>query len=80
MLKRILVGLGNVEQSEKAVNQAIALCRQHGAELTAVTVVDHRSLENVGPVPIGGGEAATQLRKHRLKVARDVIEKDNLAM
>ncbi len=75
MLKRILVGLGDVEHSEMAVREAIDLCQRHGAELTAVTVVDHRSLENVGPVPIGGGEAAKELREHRLKLARDVIER-----
>jgi nucleotide-binding universal stress UspA family protein len=75
MLKRILVGLGDVEHSARAVRQAIDLCKLHEAELTAVTVVDHRSLENVGPVPLGGGAAAKELREHRLKLARDVIEK-----
>lgn len=75
MIKRILVGLGDVEHSETAVRQAIELCKLHDAELTAVTVVDHRSLDNVGPVPIGGGEAAKELREHRLELARDVIEK-----
>jgi len=72
MIKRILVGLGDVEHSAIAVRQAVELCRRHGAELTAVTVVDHRRLDNVGPVPIGGGAAARELREFRLRLTREV--------
>ena len=75
MIKRILVGLGDADHSITAVRQAIDLCKRHGAELTAVTVVDHRGLENVGPIPIGGGAAAQGLRDHRYQLTRDIIEK-----
>jgi nucleotide-binding universal stress UspA family protein len=75
MIKRILVGLGDVQHSANAVRQAIDLCQRHDAELTAVTVVDHRGLDNVGPVPIGGGAAAQELRDYRYKLTRDVIER-----
>jgi nucleotide-binding universal stress UspA family protein len=74
MIKRIMVGLGDAEHSENAVRVAIDLCQRHDAELTAVTVVDHRALDNVGPVPIGGGAAAQQLREHRHKLTREIVE------
>lgn len=72
MIKRILVGLGDVEHSANAVRHAVDLCKQHNAELTAVTVVDHQGLDNVGPIPVGGGAAAQELREHRHK---QIIEK-----
>jgi len=75
MIKRILVGLGDVEHSANAVRHAVDLCKRHGAELTAVTVGDHRGLDNVGPVPIGGGAAAQELREHRYKLTRQIIER-----
>jgi nucleotide-binding universal stress UspA family protein len=75
MPKRILVGLGDADHSVTAVRQAIDLCKRHGAELTAVTVIDHRGLEDVGPIPIGGGPAAHELRKHRHQLTREIIEK-----
>jgi len=75
MLKRILVGLGDVEHSACAVRHAVDLCKRHDAELTAVTVVDHLGLDRVGPVPVGGGPAAHELREHRYKLTRQIIEK-----
>ena len=75
MIKRILVGLGDVESSGAATQQGVELAKRHGAEITAVTVVDHNRLDNVGPVPIGGGGAARQLREYRRKITRDAIEK-----
>jgi len=75
MIKRILVGLGDADHSVTAVREAINLCKRHQAVLTAVTVVDHRGLENVGPVPIGGGPAAQELREHRHQLTREIIEK-----
>lgn len=74
MVKRILVGLGSLKASQAAVRHALQLCQQHGAELTAVTVVDLRRLEQVGPVPIGAGEAAHELREHRIKLSREIAE------
>jgi len=42
--------------------------------LTAVTVADVRRLRRVGPVAIGGGGAARDLREHRLHVTRERVE------
>ena len=40
MIKRILVGLGDRNYSSVATQHAIELAQLHGAELTAVTIVD----------------------------------------
>ena len=74
MVKRILVGLGDVEHSQVAMELAVDLAQRHEAEITAVTVVDHERLDNVGPVPIGGGGAANELRAYRVNLTRKVIE------
>jgi nucleotide-binding universal stress UspA family protein len=42
--------------------------------MTAVTVVDEDRLGRVGPVPLGAGGAATELRTHRLAATREQIE------
>jgi nucleotide-binding universal stress UspA family protein len=41
--------------------------------LTAVTIVDVARLSNVGSVPIGGGQAAQELREHRFKITKEII-------
>ena len=74
MLKRILLGLGDKEHSEAKVQHAIALAQQHEARVTAVTILDSDRLNYVGPVPMGGGGAAEELREHRRKVAGEKIE------
>ena len=74
MIKRILVGLGDVEYTRVAVAAAVDLAQRHEAEITAVTVVDHVRLDQVGPVPIGGGGAANELRAYRLNLTRSIIE------
>ncbi|MEX0939099.1 MAG: universal stress protein [Pirellulales bacterium] len=74
MLKRILVGLGDVEYAAAATRSAIELAREHGAELTGVTLYDVQRLGNVGSVPLGAGEAAKELREHRLQEAQRIID------
>jgi len=75
MLKRILVSLGGTDFSSVAIRRAVELAQIHGAQLTAVTVADVRRLRRVGPVAIGGGGAARDLREHRLQVTRKRVEK-----
>lgn len=79
MIGRILVGLGgldtnNAGYTESATRLAIDLAKRHNAALTGVTVVNRQHLQKVGPVPLGAGAAAAELREHRLAESRDHIE------
>ena len=75
MIRKVLLGIGGTPFGKSAVQRAVELCKGHNAELTAVTTVDHQRLRNVGPVPIGGGPAATELREHRLEATVELLEK-----
>jgi nucleotide-binding universal stress UspA family protein len=74
MIKTILVGLGDLTYSKSATHFGLQLAQAHGAELTAVTLVDVQRLESTGPVPIGGGRAAKELREYRLKLTQEIVE------
>ena len=75
MIKRILVGLGGTGFTPVAIRRAVELGQIHDARVTAVTVVDAKRLQRVGPVPLGGATAAHELREHRWKVTADAISK-----
>jgi len=75
MPKRILVGLGGSSYSSVAIRRAVELAQFHEAQLTAVTVFDIKRLRRVGPIPIGAGAHAMELRKHRLQVTEQRIDK-----
>jgi len=75
MISRILVGLGGTAYTENCTRTAIDIAQRHNAQLTGVTVVDLNALRRVGPVPMGAGQAAKELREHRLEVTRDQVEK-----
>ena len=79
MLKRILVGLGGTPFANSEILHAIELASAFDAELTGVTVVDLERLEDVGPIPIGGGAAAAALQEHRLKVTQQHVQEAILA-
>ncbi|MCA9258820.1 MAG: universal stress protein [Planctomycetales bacterium] len=74
MLKRILVGLGDLPHTLSATLRAIEIAQAHDAELTGVAMFDADRLDNSGAVPIGGGAAAKELKETRLETARAVIE------
>lgn len=74
MIRRILLGIGGTPFTDVAIRRAVELGRLHDAQITAVTVVDERRLGRVGPVPIGAGAAAVELRKHRVQVTRHKVE------
>ena len=76
MLKRILVALSGTSFTPIAVRHSIELARRHGASVTGVTVVDVERLDDVGPVPIGGGAAAHALAEHRKAVTRERVEEE----
>ncbi|MBX3424512.1 MAG: universal stress protein [Pirellulales bacterium] len=73
MIKRILVGLGELAHSRSAAAKGVELARAHGAELTGVTLFDPDRLDDSGPVPIGGGAYAKELEESRLKAAAEGI-------
>ncbi|MHC5113283.1 MAG: universal stress protein [Planctomycetota bacterium] len=74
MLKRILVGLSGTQFTPVAVRYATELARAHDAAVTGVTIMDLKKLEDVGPVPMGGGAAAHALAEHRLQVTGERVE------
>lgn len=55
MLKRILVGLGDAKCVDAEVKQAVELAQLHGAEVTALTLVDAKAPQP----PVFVGQAAT---------------------
>lgn len=75
MVKRILVALSGTPFTDSAIKHALELAQFHQAELTGVTDVDLSRIADVGPVPIGGGAAATGLTEHRLQITEEHIEK-----
>jgi len=72
MIKSILVGLGDLEYSQSATEHAVELAKRFDARITAVTLFDPDTL-STGPVPIGAGEAAKELREHRVELTREVV-------
>ncbi len=78
-VQRVLLALAAGPHIDRAIAAAVALARQHGAELQGVAVIDVPRLQNVGPVPIGAGWHAQRLRDHRIAMARqaaaDVIQR-----
>jgi nucleotide-binding universal stress UspA family protein len=74
MVKTILVGLGDELFSEASSRHAICLAKQHDARLTAVTLYDPESL-GAGPVPIGAGGSAKELREHREQLTKEVMDR-----
>jgi nucleotide-binding universal stress UspA family protein len=71
MLKRILVGLGGMDYTVSAINQAVALAMAHDAEITGVSIIDEGRLTYSGPVPIGGGHYAHELANDRIEKAKE---------
>jgi monovalent cation/proton antiporter MnhG/PhaG subunit len=77
-LRRVVVALASGPNLGPAIDRSIALARAHAAELCGVAIVDTKRLSNVGPVPIGAGWYAQQMRERRIALARaaaaDAIE------
>ena len=74
MIKRILVGISGTPYFDSAARTALDIAQRHGAEITGVTLIDHQSLRDIGPVPIGAGQEAKELREHRLELTKENIE------
>ena len=74
MIKRILVGLGGTPFTKAATQWATELGDLHQAQLTGVTIVNTRRLENVGPVPAGAGVYAQRMREKKIQVTKGGME------
>ena len=61
MVKRILLGIGGTPFTTIAIERAVALAKEHGASLKAVTVVNPDQLCKLGPVPAGAGIYAKRM-------------------
>lgn len=73
MIKRILVGLGSLAYTHSATAKAIEIAKAHDAELTGVTLFDTGRLDHTGPVPIGAGHLAKELKESRQDEVSGVI-------
>lgn len=69
-IDRVLLGLASGPGAEAAIASAIELAKTHRAELVGLAIIDTGTLENVGPVPIGGNYYAAQLRRTLITKAR----------
>ncbi|MFW2357384.1 monovalent cation/H(+) antiporter subunit G [Hydrogenophaga sp.] len=76
---RVVLALTDGPCMARAIEEAVDLARQHGAELCGVAIIDAPRLARVGPVPIGGLTYAQRMRERRLAQARqsaaDVIQR-----
>jgi nucleotide-binding universal stress UspA family protein len=75
MIKRILLGLGGTPYTDVAIERAVELAKDHGARITGVTVVDTKRLKQIGPLPPGGDAYAEKLRKKRISITEQRIDK-----
>jgi nucleotide-binding universal stress UspA family protein len=74
MIKRILVALSGTPYTRAAIQHALELARDHGADVTGVTDINLAKVASVGPVPMGAGAAAHDLMEHRLQLTRQQVE------
>jgi nucleotide-binding universal stress UspA family protein len=75
MIKRILLGLGGTPFTDVAIERALELAKEHSARITGVTVVDTKRLKQIGPLPPGGDAFAEKLRKKRLSITEQRVDK-----
>lgn len=75
MVKRILLGLGGTPFSLVAVKRAVEMAKNHKACILAVTVVNEKSLRNVGPVPMGASGSAKKMADTRVEQTMAGIKK-----
>jgi nucleotide-binding universal stress UspA family protein len=75
MIRRILLGLGGSESVRAEIQYGVELADRYNAELTGVTVVAVDKMDWVGPVPLGAGESARELRETRQREAHSHLER-----
>ena len=68
------LGIGGTPFTTIAIKRAVALAKEHGASLKAVTVVSPEQLCKLGPVPAGAGHYAKRMCENRVEVTQTQIE------
>lgn len=67
MIRKILVGVSGTPSLESKIEITLDLARRHGAAITLMSIVDVDRLSHVGPVPVGAGSYAEDLRRSRVE-------------
>lgn len=68
--RSIAVGVAHHVNFEAACREALSLAILHELPLRALGLIDSKRLGDIGPVPLGGGYHARELRAHRMTQAR----------
>lgn len=74
MIGRILVGVAGTPILPAKIMHTIDLAQRHGAAISLLSVVDKDRLAHVGPVPMGAGAFAQNLRDKRIERSHKLDE------
>lgn len=74
MIKRLLIGVAGTPALQAKIDCTLDLAKKHEAEVSLLSVVDRARLAAVGPVPIGAGHYAANLRKGRIERSHKLDE------
>ncbi len=74
MIKRLLVGIAGTPALQAKIDYTLDLAQRHKAEVSLLSVVDRDRLTAVGPVPIGAGHYAENLRRGRVERSHKLDE------
>lgn len=74
MIKRLLVGVAGTPAMPTKIKHAIDLAKLHSAEISILSVVDVDRLSSLGPVPLGAGKYAHDMRKGRIARSHSIDE------
>lgn len=74
MIKRLLVGVAGTPAMPAKIRHTIDLAKLHGAEISVLSVVDVDRLSYLGPVPLGAGKYAQDMRKGRIARSHSLDE------
>ena len=66
MIKRILVGVAGTASTAAKIATTIDIARRHAATVSLLSVIDRERLARIGPVPMGAGHYAQNMRDDRV--------------
>lgn len=69
-IRHVVLAIASGDGMEEAMTMALELAKQHDADMTALAIIDTKTLHDVGPVPLGGLHHARQLRNALTSQAR----------
>lgn len=74
MIKRLVVGVAGTPALQAKIEHTVDLALRHDAEISVLSVVDVDRLSLVGPVPIGAGKHAQDMREGRIERSHGLDE------